>query len=56
MERDKQFFRHVILHYFDLKKSVAEAHRLLQIVMANLLPQNQHAGNGFTDLKVAILM
>ena len=30
MERDKVFFRHVLLHYFDLKKSVAEAHRLLE--------------------------
>jgi len=29
MNRDKLFFRHVLLHYFDLKKSAAETHRLL---------------------------
>jgi len=29
MNCDKLFFRHVLLHYFDLKKTAAEAHRLL---------------------------
>lgn len=29
MNCDKLFFRHVFLHYFDLKKILAEAHRLL---------------------------
>ena len=30
MERDKVFFRHVLLHYFDLNKSVSGAHQLLE--------------------------
>ena len=29
MNRDKLFFRHVLLHYFDLKKTASEAHRKL---------------------------
>ena len=29
MNRDKLFFRHILLHYFDLKKTVSEAHRIL---------------------------
>ena len=29
MERNNEFFRHVLLHYFDLKKSAAEAYKLL---------------------------
>jgi len=29
MKRDKLFFRHILLHCFDLNKIAAEAHRLI---------------------------
>ena len=32
MNRDKLFFWHLILHYFDLKKTAAETQRLLSEV------------------------
>jgi len=32
MNRDKLFFRHVLLYYFDLKKTAVEMHRLLSEV------------------------
>jgi len=32
MNHDKLFFRHVLLHYFNLKKTAAEMHRLLSEV------------------------
>jgi len=40
MERDKVFFRHVLLHYFDLKKSVAEVHRLLEEAYGDRAPSH----------------
>jgi len=38
MNRDKLFFRHVLLYYFDLKKTAAEAHRLLSEVYDDETP------------------
>ncbi|KYN18167.1 hypothetical protein ALC57_09512 [Trachymyrmex cornetzi] len=38
MNRDKLFFRRVLLHYFDLKKTAAKAHRLLSEVYGDETP------------------
>jgi len=38
MNRDKLFFRYVLLYYFDLKKIAAEAHRLLSEVYGDENP------------------
>jgi len=38
MNRDKLFFRHVLLYYFDLKKTTAEAYRLLSVVYGDETP------------------
>jgi len=41
MNHDKLFFRHVILHYFDLKKTVAEAHRFLPEIYGDETPSKR---------------
>jgi len=41
MERDKLFFRHVLLHYFDLKKTAAAAHKLLVEAYGNCAPSER---------------
>lgn len=38
MNRDKLFFRYVLLHYFDFKKNAAEMHRLLSEVYGDETP------------------
>jgi len=41
MERDKLFFRYMLLHYFDLKKTVAAAHKLLIKAYGNCVPSER---------------
>lgn len=41
MECDKLFFRHVLFHYFDLKKTVAAAHKLLVETYGNYAPSER---------------
>jgi len=46
MKRDKLFFRHVLLHYFDLNKTAAEAHQLIsEIVTADRYQQQLYRLN-----------
>jgi len=46
MERDKLFFRHVLLYYFDLNKTAAEAHRFISgIVTADCYQQQLYRLN-----------
>jgi len=41
MNRDKLFFRHVLLSYFDPKKTAAEAHRLSSEVYGDETPSER---------------
>ena len=41
MNRDKWFFRHVLLHYFDLKKTAAETHRLISETYGEQAPSER---------------
>jgi len=41
MNRDKLFFRYVLLHYFDLKKTAAETHRLLSEMYGDETPSER---------------
>jgi len=41
INRDKLFFRHVLLHYFDLKKTAAEAHRSLSKIYGDETPSER---------------
>jgi len=41
MNRDKLFFRYVLLYYFDLKKTAANAHRLLSEVYGDGTPSKR---------------
>ncbi|KYM96386.1 hypothetical protein ALC62_13038 [Cyphomyrmex costatus] len=54
MERDKLFFRCVLLHYFDLKKSAAKIHRLLAETYGECLHRKQYVETGFDNSKVVI--
>lgn len=51
MERDKLFFRCVLLHYFDLKKSATEAHRLLAKTYGESAPSETICRNWFRQFK-----
>ena len=53
MEHNKLFFRHMLFHYFDLKKTAAAAHKLL---VAIVFYQKEHVKNGFNDLRVMIMI
>ena len=46
---EKVFLRGVLLHYFNMKKTAAESHRILVEVYV------EHAKSGLHDLKVVIL-
>jgi len=51
MERDKLFFRHMLLHYFDLKKTVAAAHKLLIEAYGNCVPSERTCQEWFERFK-----
>jgi len=51
MERDKLFFRHVLLHYFDLKKTAAVAHKLLVKAYGNCAPPKRTCQEWFQQFK-----
>jgi len=51
MERDKLFFRHVLLHYFDLKKTAATAHKLLFEAYGNCAPSERTCQEWFHRFK-----
>lgn len=51
MERDKLFFRHVLLHYFDLKKTAAAAHKLLVEAYGNCAPSERTCQEWFQRFK-----
>lgn len=51
MDRDKLFFRCVLLHYFDLKKSAAEAHRLLAETYGESAPSETVCRDWFRRFK-----
>ncbi|EGI67318.1 Mariner Mos1 transposase [Acromyrmex echinatior] len=51
MERDKLFFRCVLLHYFDLKKSAAETHRLLAEIYGESVPSETVCRDWFRRFK-----
>lgn len=51
MERDKLFFRHVLLHYFDLKKTAAAAHKLLVEAYGNCAPSEWACQEWFQRFK-----
>ena len=51
MERDKLFFRCVLLHYFDLKKSAAETHRLLAEIYGESAPSETVCRDWFRRFK-----
>jgi len=55
MNRDKWFFQHVLLYYFDLKKTAAEAYRLKFLkLMINKFHQREQIETGLNNSKVII--
>jgi len=55
MNRDKWFFQHVLLYYFDLKKTAAEAYRLKFLkLMINKFHQREQIETGLNNSKVVI--
>lgn len=51
MERDKSFFRGVLLYLFDTKKTAAEAHRLLSDTYGDQAPSPKTCNNWFQRFK-----
>lgn len=51
MERDSQFFRHILLHYFDMKKTAAQAHLILSDTYGNLAPSERTCREWFQRYK-----
>ena len=52
---EKVFLRAVLLHYFNMKKTAAESHRMLVEVYGEHAPAERSAKSGLHDLKVVIL-
>lgn len=51
MERNKLFFRHVLLCYFDLKKTAAAVHKLLVEAYSNCAPSERTCQEWFQQFK-----
>jgi len=51
MEHDKLFFRHVLLHYFNLKKIAAATHKLLIKAYGNCAPSERICQEWFPRFK-----
>ena len=52
---EKVFLRGVLLHYFNMKKTAAESHRILVEVYDEHALMSERAKSGLHDLKVMIL-
>lgn len=51
MERNNDFFRIVLLHYFDLKKKPAHVHKLLKEAYGNSAPSERTCRKWFQRFK-----
>lgn len=51
MERDKVFFRNVILHHYDLNKSAAQTHRMIADVYDESAPSKRMCSKWFQRFK-----
>jgi len=54
MNRDKSFFRYMLLHYFDVKKTVTETHHLLSKMYGDET-RKEHVEFGLNTFETVIL-